>query len=194
MREHNVPEWYIDSLQKIRYMFPKAHAAAYVMSAIRIAWYKVHMPLEFYAAFFTAAPGEFDAEIVSGGKKTVRAKLEEIKNKGMDASQKENAMYATLQLVEEALARGIKFLPVDLYKSDSFSFLPEDGAIRMPFSALNGIGENAAKSLVAVREEGEIISREELQQRSKVTKSVMEILAANGVLDGLSQTNQLRMF
>jgi len=194
MKEHNVPEWYIDSLQKIRYMFPKAHAAAYIMSAIRIAWYKVHMPLEFYAGFFTAAPGEFDAEIVSRGKQGVRRKLEEIKEKGMDASQKENAMFATLQLVEEALARGIKFLPVNLNKSDAFAFLPEDGAIRMPFTALNGVGENAAKSIQAVRDEGEIFSVEELQQRSKVTKSVIEILEANGVLDGLSETNQFSMF
>ena len=194
MREKNVPDWYIDSLQKIRYMFPKAHAAAYIMSAIRIAWYKVHMPLAFYAGFFTAAPGEFDAEIVMGGRRAVRNKLEEIKSKGMEASQKENAMFATLQLVEEALARGIRFLPIDLYKSDAFDFLPEDGAIRMPFSSLGGIGENAARSLVAARDSGEIFSKEELRLKSKVTKSVMEILEKNGVLDGLSDTDQISMF
>ena len=194
MKEKDVPEWYIDSLQKIRYMFPKAHAAAYIMSAIRIAWYKVHMPLAFYAGFFTAAPGEFDAEIVMGGRRAVRNKLEEIKSKGMEASQKENAMFATLQLVEEALARGIRFLPIDLYKSDAFDFLPEDGAIRMPFSSLGGIGENAARSLVAARNDGEIFSKEELRLKSKVTKSVMEILEKNGVLDGLSETDQITMF
>ncbi|MBR5453343.1 MAG: PolC-type DNA polymerase III, partial [Clostridia bacterium] len=192
--EHNVPEGYIDSCKKIKYMFPKAHAAAYVMSAFRLGWYKVYHPVAFYAAYFTAAPDGFDGETVMGGKAKVKQLMDLIDEKGREASATEKDAYTAMQIVNECFARGIKFLPVDLYRSDSFSFLPEDGAIRMPFSALNGIGENAAKSLVSVREEGEIISREELQQRSKVTKSVMEILAANGVLDGLSQTNQLRMF
>ncbi|MDD6800522.1 MAG: PolC-type DNA polymerase III [Firmicutes bacterium] len=196
MRENNVPEWYIDSLRKIKYMFPKAHAAAYVMSAIRIGWYKVHMPLEFYAAFFSAAPDGVDAKIVMSGKKEVMRTMAEIekKKKEGDTTQKEEGMYSKLQLVNEAYARGIRFLPVSLEKSDAFLFLPENGGIRLPFSSLNGLGENAARSIAELRDREPIISVEELRLKAKLTKTVIEVLQTNGVLTGLSETNQISLF
>ena len=175
-------------------MFPKAHAAAYVMSAIRLGWYKVHMPIAFYCAMFTVAPGGFDAEIVSGGKSNVVRKIKEIEKMGKEASPKEQGMIPTLQLVNECYARGIKFLPIHLEKSDSKAFLPENGAIRMPFSALGGLGENAALNIIEARNESSFFSVEDLQIRAKLTKSVIDILRKNGVLNDLNETDQLSMF
>jgi len=194
MREHEVPDWYIESCRKIKYMFPKAHAAAYVRQAIQFAWYKVHYPMHFYAAYFTAAPGGFDGEIVAGGKGAVKRAIADIEAKGMDATAKEQAMVSSLQLIMEAMARGVRFLPVSLTKSDAKAFLPEGDAIRMPFSALSGVGDNAAASIIEARDKDVIYSVEELRIKAKLTKSVMEILRRNGVLDGLNETNQLTLF
>ena len=194
MRAAGVPEWYLDSCKKIKYMFPKAHAAAYVRQAIQFAWYKVHYPMHFYAAYFTAAPDGFDGEIVAGGKGAVKRAIADIEAKGMDATAKEQSMVSALQLIMEAMARGVRFLPVSLTKSDAKAFLPEGDAIRMPFSALGGVGDNAAAAIIAARDEDTIYSVEELRIRAKLTKSVMEILRRNGVLDGLSETNQLTLF
>ncbi len=194
MKAHNVPDWYISSCEKIKYMFPKAHAAAYVISALRLGWYKVHMPLEFYAAFLSVAPGGFDAEIVSKGKGEVERTIKNIEDMGTAAKQKDHETLATMQLVNEALARKIKFLPVDLNKSSAKAFLPEDGAIRMPFSSLPGLGETAALNLEKVMKENNIISQEELRQKGGITKAVIEILSRNGVLSSLPETNQISFF
>ena len=194
MQEHNVPDWYIGSCKKIKYMFPKAHAAAYVMSAIRLGWYKVHMPIAFYCAMFTVAPGGFDAEIVMGGKSRVVATIKDIEKRGKEASPKEQASVPTLQLINECMARGIRFLPIDLNKSDARAFLPENGAIRMPFSALAGVGENAAESIVKAREEEPFFSIEDLRIRAGLNKSVVETLRHAGVLDGVNETDQLTFF
>ncbi|MGM9683722.1 MAG: PolC-type DNA polymerase III [Eubacteriales bacterium] len=194
MREHNVPEWYIKSCKKIKYMFPKAHAAAYVMSAIRLGWYKVHIPIAFYCAMFTVAPGGFDAETVMRGRQNVVNTIKDIEKRGKEASQKEQSSVSTLQLINECMARKIKFLNVDLEKSDSYAFLPENGAIRMPFSALGGLGENAALNIVKARNEEKFFSVEDLQTRAKLTKSVIEVLRKNGVLDNLNETDQLSFF
>ena len=193
MREHNVPEWYITSCKKIKYLFPKAHAAAYVMSAIRLAWYKVHQPVAFYCTMFTVAPNGFDAEIVMGGKGNVVAVMRDIQKRGKEASPKEQASISTFQLINEAMARKIRFLPVDLEKSHSYAFLPEEGAIRMPFSSLPGLGENAAQNIIAAREEEPFFSVEDLQIRAKLSKSVIDMLRANGVLDNVNETDQLTM-
>ena len=193
MREHNVPEWYITSCKKIKYLFPKAHAAAYVMSAIRLAWYKVHQPVAFYCTMFTVAPNGFDAEIVMGGKGNVVAVMRDIQKRGKEASPKEQASISTLQLINEAMARKIRFLPVDLEKSHSYAFLPENGAIRMPFSSLPGLGENAAQNIIKAREEEPFFSVEDLQIRAKLSKSVIDMLRANGVLDNVNETDQLTM-
>ena len=193
MRAHNVPEWYILSCKKIKYLFPKAHAAAYVMSAIRLAWYKVHQPVAFYCTMFTVAPNGFDAQIVRGGKGNVVAVMRDIQKRGKEASPKEQASVTTLQLINEAMARKIRFLPVDLQKSHSYAFLPEDGAIRMPFSSLPGLGESAAQNIISARDEEPFFSVEDLQIRAKLSKSVIDMLRANGVLDNVNETDQLTM-
>ena len=195
MREHNVPEWYIDSCKKIKYMFPKAHAAAYVMSAIRLGWFKVHKPIAFYCAMFTVAPGGFDADIALSGKIGVCNEMKRIKTLGRDASQKEQGMVSTLELMNECYARGIKFLPVNLNESASREFLPAgEKAIRLPFSSLNGLGETAAQRIVEEREKEPYFSVDDLQTRAGLNKSVIEILRQKRVLDGLSETDQLCMF
>ncbi len=193
MREHGVPEWYILSCKKIKYLFPKAHAAAYVMSAIRLAWYKVHEPVAFYCTMFTVAPNGFDAQIVSGGKNRVVAVMRDIQKRGKAASPKEQASVTVLQLINEAMARGIRFLPVDLQKSHAYAFLPENGSIRMPFSSLPGLGENAAQNIIKAREEEPFFSVEDLQIRAKISRAVIEMLRQNGVLDNVSETDQLTM-
>lgn len=197
MREANVPEWYISSCKKIKYMFPKAHAAAYDMSAIRLGWYKVHMPLAFYCAMFTVQPLGFDGELVMRGKKAVRDCIEDIERRqnanDNPASQKELQSMPVLMLVNEAYARGIRFLPVDLEKSSDFEYLPEDGKIRLPFSAFAGIGENAAASIISARQKEPFFSVEDLRTRAGLTKSVIDILRRNGALDNLSETDQLTM-
>jgi DNA polymerase-3 subunit alpha (Gram-positive type) len=194
MIAHNVPEWYIWSCKKIKYMFPKAHAAAYVMSAIRLAWYKIYYPMEFYAAFLTVAPGGFDAEIVGGGYENVNRAITEIENKGNEASAKEHQTCQTLYLVREALARGVKFLNVDLKKSDGMAFLPENGKIRMPFNSLPGLGDTAAEKILEARAKYDIYSVEDLREHTGISKTVIELLRRNHVLDGLSETNQFSMF
>ena len=195
MREHNVPEWYIDSCMKIKYMFPKAHAAAYMIATLRLGWYKVHRPTEYYAAYFTVRGEDFDAAVVSQGKAAVKKKMTEINMKGKEATKKEEDQYATFQIANEMLARGIEVLPVDLYRSDAKRFLVEDGKIRLPFSSLNGVGEAAAVSLAEARTHGgEYISIEDLQSRSKVTKAVIEALLETGALNGLPESSQMTLF
>ena len=194
MLEHGVPEWYIWSCKKIKYMFPKAHAAAYDMSAIRLGWYKIYYPMEFYAAFFTVAPAGFDAEIVGGGYEGVNAKIKELEENELEATQKEKELLSTLYLVREALARGVKFLGVDLMKSDATAFLPENGKIRMPFNSLSGLGDSAAEKIIEARNKHNITSIEDLRLWSGVSKAVIEMLRRNHVLDGLSETNQLSLF
>lgn len=195
MRAANVPEWYISSCKKIKYMFPKAHAAAYDMSAIRLGWYKVHMPLAFYCAMFTVQPLGFDGELVMRGKATVKDYIADIERRQNSndnpASQKELQSLPVLMLVNEAYARGIRFLPVDLEKSSDFEYLPENGKIRLPFSAFAGIGENAAASIISARNDEPFFSVEDLRTRAGLTKSVIEILRRNGALDNLNETDQL---
>ncbi|MBQ8248978.1 MAG: PolC-type DNA polymerase III [Clostridia bacterium] len=194
MREHGVPDWYIASCKKIKYMFPKAHAAAYVMSAIRLGWYKIYYPLEFYAAFLTVAPKGFDAEIAMSGRTGIKAVMEEIRKKGTEATQKEKEIVDTFQMVTEMYARGFKFLPVDLFKSEAFAFKPEDGKIRMPFTALGGLGESAALKIVEVRDRENLLSIEELQTKAGLSKAVIDLLRKNGAFGSLTETNQLSFF
>ncbi|CDC63718.1 dNA polymerase III polC-type [Clostridium sp. CAG:448] len=194
MKAANVPDWYIWSCKKIKYMFPKAHAAAYDMSAIRLGWYKVHIPIAFYCTMFTVSPEGFDAELVMKGKPAVAAYIRDINQRGNDAAPKEIQSLPTLQLINEAFARGIRFLPVSLEKSTAREYTPENGRIRMPFSALPGLGENAAASIEQARQKEPFFSVEDLQTRAKLTKAIIEILRRNGVLDGLNETDQLTFF
>ena len=166
------------------------------MSAIRIAWFKIYKPIEFYAAYFSVAPGGFDATIVMKGRAGVLEEIDAIDKRAKEktSTPKDADSLATLQLVNESMARGIKYLPIDLYKSGAREFIPENGKIRMPFYTLPGLGESAAESIVRVRENGKIFSREELRIKGGLTKAVMELLDKYGVLDGLSETNQISLF
>ncbi len=194
MKEHGVPQWYIDSCMKIKYMFPKAHAAAYIIAALRVAWYKVHTPAEYYAAYFTGRGEDFDADIVQQGKRVVKQVMDDIRGRGKEASAKEQSQAETLHVVYEAMQRGVEFLPVHLYKSNTYKFLMEDGKIRLPFSAVKGLGGAAAQGLVDAREAGEFISCDDLQNRSGITKAVVESLRQLGVLETLPATSQMNLF
>ncbi len=197
MRENNVPEWYIQSCFKIKYMFPKAHAAAYMIAALRLGWYKVHKATEFYAAYFTVRSSDFDGATAIKGRIAVVNKMKEIEMKVKDklASAKEEAEYATLQIINEMLARKIELLPVDLYKSHANRFLVEDGKVRLPFSSLAGVGENAAKSLMEARKTtSEYISVDDLQARAKISGAVVQTLKDVGTLNGIPDSSQISLF
>ena len=195
MREHDVPEWYIDSCFKIKYMFPKAHAAAYMISALRLGWYKVHRPVEYYCAYFTGRSEDIEAATIIAGKDAVRRRIAELKDKGKEASVKETSVLENLYIFNEMLSRGIEVLPIDLYKSHSRKFLPEDGKMRLPFTAMDGTGEKAAEALYdAVHSGDEVISVDDLCSRPGVSKSVIESLRGYNALGGLPETNQLTFF
>ena len=195
MKKHDVPDWYIDSCFKIKYMFPKAHAAAYVTNAFRIAWFKVHIPKAYYAAFMSIRADEFDSESMLYGKERVLAKMREIDNQGNSASQKDKNMYPILELVLEMNERGINFLPIDLYKSTVNKFTVEKDGIRPPFSALTGFGEVDAKKLVEAREKYEKFSSiEDMIIKSKIGKVAVETLKQSGCLDGMPKSEQMDIF
>jgi DNA polymerase-3 subunit alpha (Gram-positive type) len=194
MRKNNVPEWYIDSCKKIKYMFPKAHAAAYVLMAVRIAYFKVHHPLLYYAAYFTVRAEDFDLDAMVRGSQAIRARIEEINNKGLDASTKEKNLLTVLELALEMTERGFSFGKVDLYRSSANEFIIDGNKLIPPFNAIPGLGTNAAFNIVKARSEGEFLSKEDLQQRCKVSKTIIEYLENHGCLDSLPEQNQLSLF
>jgi DNA polymerase-3 subunit alpha (Gram-positive type) len=194
MRKKNVPQWYIDSCQKIEYMFPKAHAAAYVTSAVRTAYFKVYYPIEFYAAYFSVRAAEFDPELFSRGYDAILRKLIEIEEKGFQATTKEKNMISILEMGLEMTARGFTFKMIDLYRSEAKRFVIDGNSLIPPFSAIPGIGENAAQNIAKSREDGPYLSVEDFQIRSKASKTVVELLGQMGCFQGLPETNQLSLF
>ena len=195
MKEHGVPDWYIECCRKIKYMFPRAHAAAYVTAAVRIGWFKVYYPEAFYAALFSTRVNEFDIELVLKGYDAVKRKLNEINELGFQASAKDKAMAATLELVMEMYARGIEFAPVDLYQSDAIKFwLDDQKRLIPPFASISGVGESAAQNIVQARDQGEFLSIEDLQKRARLSSTVIEVLERLGCLKGLPESNQLALF
>ena len=194
MRSHGVPEWYIASCHKIKYMFPKAHAAAYVISALRLAWYKVHKPLEFYCAYFTARPEDVDVPTVMQGKDAVRRYLQNIKAKGKEATKKELDVYNNMLIFNELMSRGIGVLPIDISKSHAVKYVPENGKMRLPFGALGGVGEKAAWAIYEAAQRGNFVSREDFQIEAGVSKTIIQNLADLGAMNDLPDTNQISMF
>lgn len=196
MREYNVPEWYIESCRKIKYMFPKAHATAYVTSAFRIAWFKVHHPIWYYCAYLSIRRDQFDVPSMIRGEDAIRDKIDEIDAKGNQASNKEIDTRETLCICLEAAARGFYFKNIDIEKSDAKNFvITEDNkGLIIPFRALDGLGENVAEGICKAREQAPFISQEDLQKRGKCPSSAIEKLKVLGCLDHLSESNQLSLF
>ena len=194
MRKHGVPTWYIDSCRRISYLFPKAHAAAYVTMGWRIAWFKVHHPLAYYATYFSVRAGDFDAEAVLGGIKRVNQKLAAIDDKGNEASAKEKNLVTILEIAREMLARGFRFYPIDLERSHATRFLIESDGLLIPFAALPGLGVNAAQHIIRARAEQPFMSVDDLRQRARLSKSIVELLRSHGALRDLGETSQLGFF
>lgn len=195
MRKSNIPDWFIGSCAKIKYMFPKAHAAAYVISAFRIAWYKVHMPVYFYASWYSSKATDVDVESMIKGYQSIKARIEDIQAKGYEATNKENGQAESLKVALEATARGIKFLNVDLYESDATVWVAKnDTEIYPPFNAIDGLGDTVAKNIVAEREKGKFISIEDVQKRAKVSQTLIDKMKDMGILEGMPDSNQLSLF
>ncbi len=194
MQQHNVPNWYIESCQKIKYMFPKAHAAAYVMMAFRIAYYKVHYPLAFYAAYFSVRATDFDADLIAQGQHAIKRKLSELEQKNGVLTAKEKGLLTVLELALEMNLRGFKIVKVDLDTSCATQFLISGDSLIPPFASLEGIGDNAAKNIVEARKQKPFSSIEDLKVRAKVSKSIVEILCKHGCLNNLPATDQTQLF
>lgn len=194
MRKANVPQWYMDSCLKIKYMFPRAHAAAYVLMALRIAYFKVYFPLVYYCAFFSVRADDFDVVAMAHGKDAVKHRMAEINEQGNDASAKDKSLLTILELANEMLERGFKFKMVDLNKSDAANWLIDGDSLIAPFRAVPGLGLNVAKQIVAAREEKPFLSKEDLAERGKVSKTLIDFLTVNHVLDDLPDENQLSLF
>ena len=194
MIENNVPEWYIDSCKKIKYMFPKAHAAAYVMMAFRVAYFKVHYPLEFYIAYYTVRADLFDGKIMAKGDEHLQAEMKKLLDRQNEWSATDKSVFTICEIVHEMYQRGIEFMPVDLYESDAFKFQRVEGRIRLPINAFQGVGDAAAQNIVEARKDGEFLSIEGLKQRAKLTKTVIETLQENGCLKGMTETSQISLF
>ena len=195
LKAAGIADWYIESCSKIKYMFPKAHAVAYVINAFRLAYYKVHKPAIYYAAQFSAEYDDFDIESMIKGYETVKARVIEINEKGFDATNKESSILECLKVALEALARNIKFKPIDLYKSHYHDFvIDDDGNLIPPFRAIDGLGEVVAKKIVEERDKQPFISIEDLQKRAKLSTTLVEKLRSMGILDGMDESSQLSLF
>lgn len=194
LKAANVPDWYIDSCQKIKYLFPKAHAAAYVMMAYRIAYCKVHHPLAFYAAYFSVRADAFDAELIAKGKEAIGNKLRDLEMQGTKISVKDKALQTVLEIALEMYLRAYTLEKVDLYQSDAMKFIICQNSLLPPLGALEGVGETAAKSIVAARLDGDFKSIQDLKNRTGISKTTVEVLRAIGALKGLPETAQIELF
>ena len=194
MRDANVPEWYIKSCKTIKYMFPKAHAVAYVTMAYRIAWFKVHYPIEFYMAYYTVRADEFDALTMAQGRSKLLQTMKEYEDKGKEITAKEKGVMTIMEVCNEMYARGIEFLPINIFTSHAYKFQKIDGKILPPLNAIPGLGTSAAESIVAAREEMEFSSIEDIVQRSKANKTVLDLMKSIGAMGDLPESSQMSFF
>ena len=193
MLAQDVPQWYIDSCNKIQYMFPKAHAAAYTIASLRLSWFKIYQPVAYYAVYFTIKRDFFDGELVMKGKTKIEERLNELREMP-NPTAKDEGNIIILRIVLEMLARGISFLPISIGKSEATAFVPEDGKIRLPLCAMNGLGESVAEKIVDVVKSGEATTIEELRVKALVNKSIMDLLAKNNCFGDLPESDQITMF
>ncbi|MDY6315197.1 MAG: PolC-type DNA polymerase III [Clostridia bacterium] len=194
LRSHNVPDWYIASCEKIQYMFPKAHAVAYVTSAFRIAYFKVHYPIEFYCTYYTVRADNFNYDLMCAGVDEARRNIIEYSSKGNEATAKDKDIVTILEVCVEMYCRGIEFLPISLTESDAVKFMKKDGKILPPLNAIDGLGINAAKAIVEARNQESFFSIEDLQVRAKLNKTVVEKMREKGILDGMDESSQMSLF
>ncbi len=194
MKAQNVPNWYIESCKKIKYMFPKAHAAAYVLMALRIAYFKVHHPILYYATYFTVRATDYDLQSMTQGPTAIRTQIKEINSKGLDATPKEKSLLTVLEISLEMYERGFSIAKPDLYKSDAVEFLIDGNSLIPPFNSIPSLGTNVAKTILEAREDGEFLSKEDFQRRGRVSKTVVEYMDTLGCLEGMPDANQLSLF
>ena len=194
MIDHNVPDWYIWSCEKIKYMFPKAHAAAYVMMAWRIAYCKVFYPLAYYAAYFSIRATAFSYELMCQGKEKLEGYMHEYEKRKDELSKKEQDTYKDMRLVQEMYARGFDFLPIDIYKSKASKFQIVGDKLLPPFNTIDGMGDKAAEAMEIAAKDGPYLSKDDFRQRTKVSKTLVDLMADMGLLGDLPETNQLSLF
>ena len=194
MKKHDVPDWYIESCKKIKYMFPKAHAAAYVMMGWRIAYCKIFHPLAYYAAYFSIRATAFSYELMCQGKEKLEYFMDDYEKRKDTLSKKEQDTYKDMRIVQEMYARGFDFVPIDIYKANAHTFQIIDGKLMPSLSSIDGLGEKAADAIVFAAEDGKFLSKEDFINRTKVTKTVCDLMAELGILTGLPESNQLSLF
>ena len=194
MKEHGVPDWYLDSCKKIKYMFPKAHAAAYVTMAWRIAWFKIFRPLEYYCAFFSIRASGFSYELMCRGRENLEKNLEDYKRRSDDLSAKEKDSLRDMRIVQEMYARGFEFLPIDFFRANATRFSVVDGKIMPSINSIDGMGDKAAEAVVEAAKDGPFLSEEDFRNRTKVSQTVIDQMSSFGLFGGLPKTNQLSLF
>ncbi len=194
MRDAQVPEWYIDSCKKIKYMFPKSHAAAYVMMAWRIAYFKVYYPLAYYTAFFSIRASGFSYALMCQGEGKLKETIADYKRRSDSLTQKEQASLRDMRVVQEMYARGFEFVPIDLFRAHARDFQIVDGKIMPSFSSIDGLGERAADAIAAAAKDGPFLSRNDFRDRTKASKSITDLLDSLGILGRLPESNQISLF
>ena len=194
MKAHDVPDWYIWSCKKIKYMFPKAHAAAYVMMAFRIAWFKIYYPLAYYAAYFSIRASSFSYELMCMGKEKLEYYMADYQKRSDTLTNKEQETYKDMRNVQEMYARGYEFVPVDLYKAQAHRFQIVDGKLMPALDTIEGLGDKAADAVVLAARDGQFLSKDDFRQRTKVSKTVIDFMADLGIFGDLPETNQISLF
>ena len=194
MKAHDVPDWYIESCKKIKYMFPKAHAAAYVMMGWRIAYCKIYYPLAYYAAFFSIRATAFSYELMCQGKEKLEYFMDDYEKRKDTLSKKEQDTYRDMKIVQEMYARGFEFVPIDLYKANAHTFHIMDDKLMPALDTIEGLGDRAADAVVLAAEEGEFLSKDDFRNRTKVSKTVIDLMDGLGLFGDLPDSNQMSLF